>query len=188
MRDSTLKIVRQFLSGEMTVEEVTERHSANKPEKGMTYEPCAKVAIAWCLALAKPGAFGLRYYNGKLIGSLDDAWSIVFPEEKCLSTYSWRERLHSTTIDEHGRKTRHLTPSQELIEEIVKYIGNPQSGIARYFRDRQLTVPMALDSQALQTLATKPPAPIVRTIARQLAEDLRSRHKPSVIAELRRIL
>lgn len=188
MRDRAFDAVRRFLSGELTIEGVNEQYSANKPELDMWYEPDAKITIVWCLALASPSTFGLRYYNGKLIGDLDDAWRMVFPDEWCLATHSWRRRLHGPTLDEHGRKTRHLTPSPELIDEIVKHIGDPSGGIARYFSERNLPVPTKLDPRALQTVANKSPAPAVVRSAERLAQELRETHTPSVIAHLRRIL
>lgn len=188
MHDRAFKAVQRFLSGELTIEGINEQYSANKPELDMWYEPDAKVAIVWCLALVSPRTFGLRYYGDKLIGDLDGAWRMVFPDEWCLATHSWRRRLHGPTLDENGRKTRHLTPSPELIEEIIKHIGNPNGGIARYFSERNITVPTTLDPRAVRTMMTKSPGPAVVRRAERLAQELRENHTPSVIAHLRRIL
>lgn len=191
MSTLNLGVVRQFLTGGTSFEEIArlQRFGTHGTSIRRAHEPIDKVLVAWALVLAKPEHFGFEYHNDELIGDLDDALLRMYRGDNCLVSFSYDARLHTTTRNAHGKRTRKLTLPQEFIDLVREHIDNPEGGIAQYFEEETTTAPAKTVAPEVVTTVKEVIVPsgegriLAEEVRRQQHAMCRGRVKTAVLTE-----
>jgi hypothetical protein len=148
------EILQSFLAGDLTAEEINVNEEQENGHSYPRYDSDVKVIVAWCLVIAGPQHFGFELVDGQLVGPISTALNTIFPEHpRNLSQASVALHLHAVT--RFGSKDRCLTLPRELVEAVREHIGNPEGGIAKYFKERKLEVPAELDPRVAEAAIVK---------------------------------
>ena len=168
--------VQGFLRGDLTVEELNASETNGNGYSYPRYGTDEKVIVVWCLVIANPEAFDFTLAGSQLVGPIPATLNTIFPENrKSLSQNSFALHLHAATRP--GSKDRCLTLPRELIEAVRGHIGNPDGGIAKYFRERGLEVPTGLDSTVAEAALAKAPTEETRKAKSQLKAQQRAKRR-----------
>lgn len=142
-----LHTLEDFLRGKISFNAISKGANRGGTRIDRAYPRLDKMLVAWVLILANPSAFSFRLTKNGLVGALSNALYAIYPDDSYINDTSLNNGLHV----KHERTVK-ATPSIALVALVHEHIGNPDGGIAKYFREREQEPPTELDIEIIRAV------------------------------------